>query len=74
MGKLEASEKNTADDLRRVKQRESHTNDQCPHLQPEILEQCLGAEARALEISPGDRTRDGCVETIRMDKGVGYHN
>ena len=71
-GNLKASEKSTAAGLKRAKQKESHTNHQyhCPWTpQPEMLRWRLDAETQATEVSSGERTRVGCVETAQGARG-----
>ena len=58
-------EKSTAARPRRAKQREAHRPLVPPagSPQPETLQQGLGAETQASEVSSREGTRVGCVET-----------
>ena len=65
-GNLSALEKSAAVGLRREKQRESCTDHWYYHHgipQPGTLKSGLGAETQASEVSFGEDTRVGCVET-----------
>ena len=65
-GNLKASEKSTAARLRKAKERESCTDHRyhCPQTsRAETLRWGPGAETQALEVSSGERTGSGCVET-----------
>ena len=58
------AEKSTAAGLRRAKQSESRSSAPLPRTpQPEMLRQRLGTETQAPEVSSGESTRIGCVET-----------
>ena len=63
---LKASEKSTADGLRREMHKESCTG-HCYHhsqtQQPETFRKGLATETQALEVNLRERTRVGCVET-----------
>ena len=62
---LKVAEKSPAAGLRRAKQSESSRSSASPPWtpQPEMFRWGLGAETQAPEVSSGEQTRIGCVQT-----------